>query len=250
MSRKPKKPISLHNISNFATTDFSKLQAMVHRVTVTPAGVYLYGPEAEPLNHVLRKYSKYHDYFIRVVFADEDGEQVRYNPRVSNEAIFNDRFKGILRNGISIAGLKFDFLGFSHSSLRSQSCWFMAPFVFEGSLLYDRILIQKLGDFTKIRCPAKCAARIGQAFSETPTAITYPSEIVKIIKDVKRNGRVFSDGVGTISRSVLRKIWQDIPSMRDQMPTCFQIRYRGPCIFLPCIVNSTIVSIGAQCRNV
>ncbi|TVY73467.1 putative RNA-dependent RNA polymerase [Lachnellula suecica] len=205
----------------------SDTTAMVHRVTVTPAGIYLYGPDAEPLNHVLRKYSKHHEYFLRVVFADEDGEQVRYNPRVSNEAIFHDRFKSVLRNGISIVGKKFGFLGSSHSGQRAQSCWFLAPFIFEGALLYDRPLIQKLGDFTKIRCPAKCAARIGQAFSETPTAVTFPAGTVREINDVERKGRVFSDGVGTISDSVMHKIWQEVPSMRDQKPTCFQIRYRG-----------------------
>ncbi|CZR68497.1 related to RNA-directed RNA polymerase [Phialocephala subalpina] len=201
--------------------------AMIHRITITPAGTYLYGPDAEPMNRVLRKYPRHHEYFIRVLFAEEDGEQVRYNPRVSNDLIFNDRFKSILRNGISIAGRKYQFLGFSHSSLRAQSCWFMAPFFHEGSLLLDRVLIQQLGDFTKIRCPAKCAARIGQAFSETPTAITFPSSAVKKAKDIKRNGRVFSEGVGTMSMSAMRKIWNAVPSMRDTKPTCFQIRYQG-----------------------
>jgi hypothetical protein len=201
--------------------------AMVHRLTVTPAGGYLYGPDAEPMNRVLRKYPKHHEFFLRVSFTDEDGEPVRYNPRVSNDQIFSIRFKSVLREGINIAGRKYDFLGFSHSSLRAQSCWFMAPFPYEGSLLYDRVLIKQLGDFTQIRCPAKCAARIGQAFSETPTAITFPPGTVKKMADIEHNGRVFSDGVGTMSTSVMRKIWKAVPSMRDLKPTCFQIRYQG-----------------------
>lgn len=45
--------------------------------------------------------------------------------------------------------------------------------------------------------------------------------------DVKRNGRVFSDGVGTMSSSVMRKIWKAVPSMRDLKPTCFQVRFQG-----------------------
>jgi hypothetical protein len=207
--------------------------AMIHRVLVTPAGIYLYGPDAEPMNRVLRKYPKHHEYFLRVSFADEDGEPVRYNPRVSNDQIFNDRFKSVLRDGMSIAGRKYDFLGFSHSSLRAQSCWFMAPFTYKGSLLYDRLLIQQLGDFTQIRCPAKCAARIGQAFSETPVAVTFPPGTIRKTHDVERNGRVFSDGVGTMSTSVMRKIWKALTSMQDLKPTCFQIRYQGrPYAFL------------------
>ncbi|KAF4624670.1 hypothetical protein G7Y89_g13499 [Cudoniella acicularis] len=201
--------------------------AMVHRAMLTPAGIYLYGPDPEPMNRVLRKYSTRHEYFLRMEFADEDGQPVRFNPRVSNDAIFNERFKQFLDIGFSIAGRKYDFLGFSHSSLRSQACWFMAPFAHNGSLLYDRMLIRELGDFSKIRCPAKCAARIGQAFSETPTVITLGPGIVGSMNDIERNGRVFSDGVGTISKSVMKKIWEALPKTRRLKPTCFQIRFQG-----------------------
>ena len=41
--------------------------ATIHRVTVTPAGTYLYGPEPESNNRVLRKYSKHHDYWLRTI---------------------------------------------------------------------------------------------------------------------------------------------------------------------------------------
>jgi hypothetical protein len=201
--------------------------AMIHRAVVTPAGIYLYGPDPEPMNRVLRKYALHHEYFLRMEFTDEDGQPVRFNPRVSNDAIFHQRFKSVLEKGFSIAGRKFDFLGFSHSSLRSQACWFMEPFTHNGSLLYDRMLIKELGDFSKIRCPAKCAARIGQAFSETPIVITLAPGVVRAMKDVQRNGRVFSDGVGTISRSIMHKIWEALPKIRNLKPTCFQIRFQG-----------------------
>lgn len=201
--------------------------AIVHHVRITPSATYLEDSSPEPMNRVLRKYPNHHSFFLRVQFADEDNEPVRYNPQVSNDFVYNERFKSVLRNGITIAGRKHDFLGFSHSSLRAQSCWFMAPFVHNGSLLFDRQLIKQLGDFTKIRCPAKCAARIGQAFSETPIAVEFPPETYQPMQDVERNGRVFSDGVGTMSVSVMQKIWKAVPSMRELRPTCFQIRFRG-----------------------
>ena len=189
------------------------------------------------MNRVLRKYPKHHDYSLRVVFGEEDGEPVRYSPGISNDFIYNERFRDVLRKGISVAGRHFNFLGFSHSSLRSQACWFMAPFIDHGSLLYDRMLIKQLGDFSKIRCPAKCAARIGQAFSETPTAVAFPDGTVKSMIDVERNGRVFSDGVGTISRIAIRRIWNAVPSYGDSKPTCLQIRFRGMCDFLVMFTN-------------
>lgn len=205
----------------------SESLAMIHRAMITPSGMYLYGPDPEPMNRVLRKYPKRHEYFLRVQFCDEDGEPVRFNPRVSNDSIFHDRFKDVLENGITIVNRKFDFLGFSHSSLRAQSCWFMAPFAHDGSLMYDRMLIAQLGDFSKIRCPAKCAARIGQAFSDTPTAVTIARNVVQGMKDIQVGARVFSDGVGTISKSVMHSIWDALPEIGKSEPTCFQIRYQG-----------------------
>jgi len=198
--------------------------AMIHKAQVTPTGIYLYGPDAESNNRVLRKYSKHHDCFLRVQFSEEDGSQVRFSRTVSNKDLFQ-RFKWIMNSGIPIAGRTYSFLGFSHSSLRSQSCWFMAPFSHEGGLLYHRQLIKGLGDFSHIRCPARCAARIGQAFSDTREAIPLPPNIAREIPDVKRNNRVFSDGVGTISQQALDLIWAGLPS--GKRPTVIQLRYQG-----------------------
>lgn len=133
--------------------------SLVHKVVVTPAGMYLRGPEPEPSNRVIRRYEEHINHFVRVVFEDEDGSSVRYDPRASNDVIYNRRFKAVLDSGLSIAGRHFSFLGFSNSSLRSQSCWFMAPFSEAGVHLQAANVLRELGDFTHIRTPAKCAAR-------------------------------------------------------------------------------------------
>jgi len=202
-------------------------RAYIHRVAFSPTGMHLLGPEPEPYNRVLRRYRENHEYFARVVFYDENGEAIRFSPLWSNDALYHERFKRILNEGFGVASRRFNFLGFSHSSLRAQSCWFMAPFVHEGSLLFDRQLIQGLGDFSKIRCPAKCAARIGQAFSETPVALTVPEGVVQVVPDIERNGRVFSDGVGSLSKALLEKLWAVLPPERRGKPRAFQIRYSG-----------------------
>ncbi|KAL1640179.1 hypothetical protein SLS58_007130 [Diplodia intermedia] len=166
--------------------------ALVHRVMITPAGTYLEGPELEAGNRVLRQYRHHADRFLRVEFTDEDGDYVRFEPRTDMSDIFNNRFQGVLDNVIKIAGRSYQFLGFSHSSLRQKTCWFLSPI--EG--LTAEQLIENLGDFSKIRCPAKCAARIGQAFSETTATVTISRETLKGAHDVVKNGRTFSDGVG------------------------------------------------------
>lgn len=209
------------------TEELSGNVVIIHRVKVTPTSILLSGPEPETKNRVLRKYPDNHDYFLRVTFCDEDGQPVRFSGQVSHDRIFNERFKDVLRVGITIGGRKFEFLGFSHSSLRSQTCWFMAPFVFGSEILDSRAVISELGDFSKIYSPAKCAARIGQVFSDTPTTVKIDPRIVNIVDDVERNDRVFSDGVGTMSQSVMERIWAKLSNSRGVKPTCFQIRYAG-----------------------
>ncbi|KAL1623979.1 hypothetical protein SLS56_008031 [Neofusicoccum ribis] len=181
--------------------------ALIHRVNITPAGTYLEGPEPEVSNRVLRLYPTHTDNFLRVQFMDEDGDAIRFEPKTSLSEIFHNRFKAVLDSEINIGGHSFAFLGFSHSSLRSQTCWFMSPFVEGRDFLAAQEVIKRLGDFSKIRSPAKCAARIGQAFSDTSGTVTITKDIIHMDEDVmNERGHIFSDGVGRISYKLLRRI--------------------------------------------
>ncbi|CAO2656156.1 Nn.00g049590.m01.CDS01 [Neocucurbitaria sp. VM-36] len=211
---------------------------LTYKATVTPteqhdfdlgAGIVLRGPDWGVSNRVLRKYSNYTENFMRVSFADEDGLSVFHDPRASQEQVY-ERFRGVLRKGISIAGRTFGFLGFSHASLRSHQAWFLAPFRQDQGIICASDIIQDLGDFSHIHCSAKCAARIGQAFSDTIFSVPIPSTtyVTEVKDDVMRNGRCFSDGCGTLSLDLLRKVWRALPpERREKRPTILQIRYRG-----------------------
>ncbi|KAF2144749.1 uncharacterized protein K452DRAFT_285074 [Aplosporella prunicola CBS 121167] len=202
--------------------------ALIHRVVVTPAGTYLEGPEPEVSNRVLRMYPNHTNHFLRVQFTDEDLDSLKFEARTNMSEVYHGRFKQVLDGMINIGGHGFQFLGFSHSSLRSQTCWFMAPFVSEGSLIAAQEIIKELGDFSEIRSPAKCAARIGQAFSDTANSVNIDPSQFQAATDVVRNGRTFSDGVGTISLKLLRKVWKVYsPIAKNQRPTCLQIRFAG-----------------------
>ncbi|KAI8634474.1 RdRP-domain-containing protein [Xylariaceae sp. FL1651] len=203
---------------------------MVHKVQVTPTRILFSGPEPEAKNRILRKFPRHTSYFIRVQFCDEDGQDLFYNTKVSLDIIYI-RFNEILLNGFQIAGRLYKFLGFSHSSLRSHAAWFMAGFLDDTGQLRSYVsVIKELGDFRGIHSPARCAARIGQAFSETPNAINLRDLGIKpeLIPDVKSKdgSRVFSDGVGTISRELMEAIQDSMPQ-RSSTATCFQIRWAG-----------------------
>jgi hypothetical protein len=165
--RQNEKTATVYGCPMFDLTQQHSHIALIYKATVTPTGIFLEGPEPETKNRVLRKYAAHIDFFLRVSFLDEDGDPLRFDKHVSLEKIFHRRFKGVLSGFIEVADRKFEFLGFSHSSLREQTCWFMAPFVHEFEPLNARGVVARLGDFSSIRSPAKCAARIGQAFSET-----------------------------------------------------------------------------------
>ncbi|PYH92297.1 rna-dependent rna polymerase [Aspergillus ellipticus CBS 707.79] len=204
--------------------------AQIHKVMVTPTRVSLHGPELEPKNRILRRFPNHHDYFIRVQFCDESGQDLHFNSHVSHNDVFA-RFKSVLTQGIQIAGRRYSFLGWSHSSLRSHAVWFSAPFVDDnGEFQTHFSIIKALGDFSKIQSPARCAARIGQAFTETPFSINLTSSSIDVeeIPDVtsKDGMRVFSDGVGTLSWDVAAFIWDNIPREKGY-PTCFQVRMGG-----------------------
>lgn len=91
--------------------------APVHKAMVTPAGIYLSGPEPEVKNRVIRKYSKFSSYFLQVSFLEEDGQTLRYSSAASNEDIYNKRFKKVLDDNIDIAGRKYEVFTFGQSCL-------------------------------------------------------------------------------------------------------------------------------------
>lgn len=202
---------------------------LVHKVVVTPTRIHLEGPDPEPTNRVLRRYAQHSDHFLRVIFQDEDGSSVRHDPRATQSRVYQERFKGILDGTIPflMAGRSFGFLGFSHSSLRNQSCWFMAPFVSFGELMMPSMILKRLGDFSHFRSPAKCAARIGQNFTDTNATVDVAQSAVRYLPVVERNGRDFSDGVGTISSDLLQRIWRVYGQKRLLKPTVLQIRFQG-----------------------
>lgn len=215
-----------------ALEDDGKL-AFIHHAMITPAGCYFYGPKAETQNRVLRTYTDSHDYFLRVTFAEENGDNFAYERDVNQDHIYA-RFRDYMiktaggEGGRLIIGDRvFSFLGFSGASLRNHTCWFMAPFYHKGELIDAPTLISKLGDFSHITTPGKCAARIGQAFSNTFKSIHVPTSSEIRINDVERNGRCFSDGCGTISLDMMERIWKQSPSIARSRPFVFQIRFAG-----------------------
>ena len=105
--------------SIFDAVQRNKHLMLIHRVRVTPASIYLEGPEPEVGNRVVRNHMEHLDFFARLTFSEEDGDRLEQKFDVDPQQIYS-RFLDILNTGIDICGSRYSFLGFSSSSLRSN----------------------------------------------------------------------------------------------------------------------------------
>ncbi|XP_064986521.1 probable RNA-dependent RNA polymerase 1 [Musa acuminata AAA Group] len=202
----------------------------VHRVQVTPSKVYFYGPEINVSNRVLRQYRQEIDNFLRISFVDEDREKMHSTDISSRSASIGAekhtalywRILSTLKNGITVADKKFEFLAFSSSQLRENSAWMFAS---NSKLTADNIR-EWMGDFSKIKNVAKYAARLGQSFSSSTETLSVERNEINFIPDVEHAGYVFSDGIGKISSEFAKKVATKC-GLKSSVPSAFQIRYAG-----------------------
>jgi hypothetical protein len=200
-----------------------------HRATVTPTSIVLKGPFPDESNRVIRQYAGHHSNFLRVEFREEDRLNFRRDREVDGDAFLDERIGTILKQGIQIAGRRFEFLGYSSSALREHIVWFMTPFVYtrdgETDFITADFIRKSLGDFSKVaNCPARYGARLSQAFSATEPTVTIKTGEVIRIDDIKSStGSCHTDGVGTISPDLAREIWKG----GSPAPSVFQIRFGG-----------------------
>ncbi|KAH9025869.1 RdRP-domain-containing protein [Lactarius pseudohatsudake] len=213
-----------------------------YHVSVSPTSMKLEGPLPERSNRVMRTYADNIDSFIRVSFVEENNLRYQHDREIDGPAFVNDWISPVLRNGITIAGRSFKFLAYSQSALKSHTVWFVSDFTdTKGDKITAATIIERLGKFDGlaydeklIYCPARYGARISQAFTTTDSSITVPAEEILIDDDITTDKYCFTDGVGTISKSLARKIWKALQkrgsrSTRRAMtyPRAFQVRVVG-----------------------
>lgn len=119
---------------------------------------------------------------------------------------------------------------------------FVRPFTDQQHRRVDaRSIIKSIGNFenlsfdrTLLRCPARYAARLSQAFTATDATLVEVEEIINIADIMTQNGKhCFTDGVGTISREMAVDILTELKSrgskrhkkMKDS--PALQIRFGG-----------------------
>jgi RNA-dependent RNA polymerase len=212
-------------------------------VSLSPTSTKLDGPCLERSNRVMRTYADNQDAFIRVSFMEETDLQYRHDREIDSPAFIRRWVSPILKNGLTIAGRRFQFLAYSLSALKSHTVWFVREGFIDpnGGLITAATIIKRLGTFHGLvydnsltYCPARYGARISQAFTTTDSSISVPAEEIIIQDDIIQGQYCFTDGVGSISASLARKIWKALHkrgsrSIRKAItyPRAFQIRLVG-----------------------
>ncbi|KZT74711.1 RdRP-domain-containing protein [Daedalea quercina L-15889] len=213
-------------------------------VTVTPTTMFLEGPFPERSNRVMRRYKSNQDSFMRVSFQDETQLSYRFDRDIDGHDLINRRVRDFLVKGLTVAGRHFDFLAYSQSALKEHAVWFVKPFedAETNSTISAARILDGLGSFRNlsydpnlIRCPARYAARISQAFTATDSSLAAEAEEMIAIPDLKTEDMkyCFTDGVGTISAEFAQAIWRELRAKGRRAgrartyPRLYQIRLGG-----------------------
>lgn len=196
----------------------------IRTACITPSTIHYNTPTVDVSNRVIRRFIEHSDRFLRVRFSDEKSRG-RINSTADNtmDEVFI-RIKRVLANGITIGDRRYEFLAFGNSQLREHAAYFFAPL----PDLNTSNIRAWMGDFSDIRNVARNAARLGQCFSTTRAVVGCPVDVVEI-DDIQRNGYVFSDGIGMISRFLSQMVMAEhkIETPTGEPPSAFQFRLGG-----------------------
>uniref|UniRef100_A0A224Z809 RNA-dependent RNA polymerase n=1 Tax=Rhipicephalus zambeziensis TaxID=60191 RepID=A0A224Z809_9ACAR len=203
----------------------------VRRAISTPSNFILLPPEVHRQNRVLRSFDP--EYALRVTFRDDNHDYLSHTLMFSQnvDEILEATVASLLRAGVSIAGRHYQYLGSSASQLRDHGVWLYTK---DGSGKSVQDIRAWIGDVHQIPNVGYKMARMGQCFSSTEETVRVPldSRVKQDLPDIvggrhpqSGNPYIFSDGIGMISRSLMRKVCKQLGL--PELPSAIQIRYAG-----------------------
>ncbi|CAB3407578.1 unnamed protein product [Caenorhabditis bovis] len=219
----------------------------VRKIIFTPTRIIYVAPETLMGNRVLRRYDHDGTRVLRITFRDDDNTKMRTSK--TSKVILEKTVDRYLRDGVTIAGRAFGYLGSSNSQMRDNGAYFMEKY---SSAQYRDYLkehnnqppsltfnpkIQEarknLGRFEKIDNIPKMMARLGQCFTQSRLSGVDLERHTYITtfdltggKNSKGDEFTFSDGVGLMSRKFAQKV-SVVMEFGKGVPSCFQFRFRG-----------------------
>ncbi|OWF46869.1 RNA-dependent RNA polymerase 1 [Mizuhopecten yessoensis] len=194
--------------------------AMTRRIVVTPTRMIPLPKEPIVQNRIIRQYDD--DFFIRVMFRDEDFTRLSA-ARVEGLKKITERLRKFMDAGFKIGDREYEFLACSNSQLREHGVWFFCP---NNGKTAESIRFGA-GDLTEERCVATYVSRMGLCFSASRATVEVDVDdgSVDYIDDIESRSYCFTDGIGKISVPLAKKVAGAL--LMDPVPSAFQIRYGG-----------------------
>ena len=146
---------------------------------------------------------------------------VSFHQKLSPKTVF-----GVLKKGILLNGIEYQFLGCSSGGLKTKTCYML-----RGTVKDVKAVLDECGSFFKIRSVSKQLSRIGLLFSEVRPTNVVPTRVVEE-KDIKYKSANFTDGCGQISLKLASDIFMganleaELPE-NGYLPSVYQIRFQG-----------------------
>eukprot|EP00397_Hematodinium_sp_SG-2012_P000123 GEMP01000123.1.p1 GENE.GEMP01000123.1~~GEMP01000123.1.p1 ORF type:complete len:2580 (+),score=731.62 GEMP01000123.1:47-7741(+) len=192
----------------------------IRTVVVTPSRLVFREPEMTLSNRVLAHFGPLvsHDAFLIVHFRDEDAV------RPMAGLTLKGRMDMLFTHGIRIGCSHFRVLHWSNSQMRTSGLWMYAQ------SLHSTISCENIREWVfpfgpPSPTPCKYASRLALFFSSSRPTITIPMRHAREVKDITRNGHVFTDGCGRMRRAEADDVARAIGL--DVTPSAYQIRYGG-----------------------
>jgi len=243
-NRKRKKYKTDESFFNFLINKITKFKfkydtKKIKKIIITPNNFIFRYDWLNFTNRILDANRDNEENFLILNFANLNLEKDNYSFLNMHKIV--DHFYKILKKGIKIGlDIKFDFLCYSNSQLKSHSIWM----IYESDNFNMKKIFEKQGNFENIKNIASNASRRGlcltsaKFYGKIPcedvcynlndiTVIVDESEIDsnKYPKNYLRKEYNFTDGIGQISISLARKISNKL--FNCDFASAFQIRIGG-----------------------
>ncbi|KAF1768210.1 hypothetical protein GCK72_000022 [Caenorhabditis remanei] len=232
-------------VNGLTTEEMREGYQRVRKIVFTPTRVIYVAPETLMGNRVLRRYDHDGTRVLRITFRDDDNQKMRTN---KTSMLLDKTVHTYLRDGITVAGRDFGYLGSSNSQMRDNGAYFMEKYSSSQCREYQsrtgvkppidfnpkiQAARKNLGRFETIDNIPKMMARLGQCFTQSRLSgvnlerCTYMTTYdLTGGKNVKRDEYTFSDGVGMMSHHFAQMV-SHVMDFGKGVPSCFQFRFRG-----------------------
>lgn len=174
---------------------------MIRRMVVTPTHDIFLQKEPIVKNRIIRQYDD--EYFIRVIFRDEDFTRLS---AAMSEGLLNvtERIRTFMDKGFTIGDRKYEFLACSNSQMREHGVWFFSP---NNGITADDIR-SEAGSLSQETSVSTYVSRLGLCFSASRATVEVDvaEGSVTFIDDIEHGGYCFTDGVGKISVPLAKQV--------------------------------------------